>query len=83
MDTTHIYAEVDLEMKAKALAKVDISGLKESPRQRSLPSLMAFLKDLLSPVYAACGEMREIGCLHGKHWCCECTKVMHQVGVKL
>ncbi|WP_287319950.1 tyrosine-type recombinase/integrase [Mesorhizobium sp.] len=29
LDTTHIYAEVDLEMKAKALAKVDISGLKE------------------------------------------------------
>jgi integrase/recombinase XerD len=33
-------------MKAKALAKVDISGLRESPRQRSLPSLMAFLKGL-------------------------------------
>ncbi|MFQ6160820.1 MULTISPECIES: tyrosine-type recombinase/integrase [Sinorhizobium] len=32
LDTTHIYAEVDLEMKAKALAKVDISGLKEPPR---------------------------------------------------
>ncbi|RWB95787.1 MULTISPECIES: tyrosine-type recombinase/integrase [unclassified Mesorhizobium] len=46
LDTTHIYAEVDLEMKAKALAKVDISGLKEPPRQRSLPSLMAFLKAL-------------------------------------
>ncbi|MER9877351.1 tyrosine-type recombinase/integrase [Mesorhizobium sp. M0195] len=46
LDTTHIYAEVDLEMKAKALAKVDISGLRESPRQRSLPSLMAFLKAL-------------------------------------
>lgn len=46
LDTTHIYAEVDLEMKAKALAKVDISGLREPPRQRSLPSLMAFLKAL-------------------------------------
>ncbi|OYR22305.1 integrase family domain protein [Brucella grignonensis] len=46
MDTTHIYAEVDLEMKAKALAKVDISGLRPSPRQRSMPSLMAFLKAL-------------------------------------
>ncbi|ESY65913.1 tyrosine-type recombinase/integrase [Mesorhizobium opportunistum] len=46
LDTTHIYAEVDLEMKAKALAKVDISGLKEPPRQRSLPSLMAFLRAL-------------------------------------
>jgi integrase len=28
LDTTHIYAEVDMEMKAKALASVDISGLK-------------------------------------------------------
>ncbi|TIW39016.1 MAG: integrase [Mesorhizobium sp.] len=46
LDTTHIYAEVDLEMKAKALAKVEVSGLKEPPRQRSLPSLMAFLKAL-------------------------------------
>jgi site-specific recombinase XerD len=46
LDTTHIYAEVDLEMKAEALAKVDISGLYQPPRQRSLPSLMAFLKAL-------------------------------------
>jgi integrase/recombinase XerD len=46
LDTTHIYAEVDLEMKAEALAKVDISGLREPQRQRSLPSLMAFLKAL-------------------------------------
>jgi integrase/recombinase XerD len=46
LDTTHIYAEVDLEMKAEALARVDISGLREPPRQRSLPSLMAFLKAL-------------------------------------
>ncbi|MBO9101993.1 tyrosine-type recombinase/integrase [Rhizobium sp. E27B/91] len=46
LDTTHIYAEVDLEMKAKALEKVDISGLRSTPRQRSLPSLMAFLKAL-------------------------------------
>ncbi len=46
LDTTHIYAEVDLEMKAKALACVDISGLKSQPPQRSLPSLMAFLKAL-------------------------------------
>ena len=27
LDTTHIYAEVDMEMKAKALASVDITGL--------------------------------------------------------
>jgi site-specific recombinase XerD len=44
LDTTHIYAEVDMEMKAKALASVDISGLKNPPQQRALPSLMAFLK---------------------------------------
>lgn len=46
LDTTHIYAEADMEMKAKALACVDISGLKGPPQQRSLPSLMAFLKAL-------------------------------------
>jgi len=46
LDTTHIYAEVDMEMKAKALASVDISSLKGPPQQRSLPSLMAFLKAL-------------------------------------
>jgi site-specific recombinase XerD len=46
LDTTHIYAEVDMEMKAKALARVDISGLKGPPQQRSLPSLVAFLKAL-------------------------------------
>jgi integrase/recombinase XerD len=46
LNTTHIYAEVDMEMKAKALASVDISGLKDPPPQRSLPSLMTFLKAL-------------------------------------
>jgi integrase/recombinase XerD len=46
LDTTHIYAEVDMEMKAQALARVDISGLKGVPQQSSLPSLMAFLKAL-------------------------------------
>ena len=46
MDTTHIYAEVDLEMKADALARVDISSLSQPTRQRSLPSLMAFLEAL-------------------------------------
>jgi integrase/recombinase XerD len=46
LDTTHIYAEVDLEMKAKALASVDITGLKGPPDYRALPSLMAFLKGL-------------------------------------
>jgi len=46
LDTTHIYAEVNLEMKAEALARVDISSLRERPRKRSLPSLMTFLKAL-------------------------------------
>jgi integrase/recombinase XerD len=47
LDTTHIYAEVDLEMKAKALARVDISGLPAASRgATTLPSLMAFLKQL-------------------------------------
>jgi integrase/recombinase XerD len=46
LDTTHIYAEVDMEMKAKALASVDIGVVKAPPQQRQLPSLMAFLKGL-------------------------------------
>jgi len=46
LDTTHVYAEVDMEMKAKALARVDISDLQIMPQQRTLPSLMAFLKAL-------------------------------------
>jgi site-specific recombinase XerD len=47
LDTTHVYAEVDMEMKAKALASVDISDLPQRPqRGGALPSLMAFLKGL-------------------------------------
>jgi integrase/recombinase XerD len=46
LDTTHIYAEVDLEMKAKALALVDINGMNRPYRQHLRPSLMAFLKEL-------------------------------------
>ena len=46
LDTTHIYAEVEMEMKAKALASVDIAGVKGPPQKRALPSLMAFLKGL-------------------------------------
>lgn len=47
LDTTHVYAEVDLEMKAKALASVDISGLKLGPQHNTkLPSLMMFLQGL-------------------------------------
>jgi len=47
LDTTNIYAEVDLEMKAKALASVDISGQSTYQlRQVFLPSLMTFLKEI-------------------------------------
>jgi site-specific recombinase XerD len=46
LDTTHVYAEVDMDMKAKALARVDLSGLQTQPWQRPLPSLMSFLKGL-------------------------------------
>ena len=47
LDTTHVYAEVDMEMKATALASVDIKGLGGTEPQRTqLPSLMAFLKGL-------------------------------------
>ena len=47
LDTTNIYAEVDLEMKASALAKVDVSDL-ASPlaNPKMLPSLMAFMRGL-------------------------------------
>jgi hypothetical protein len=48
LDTTHIYAEVDLEMKAKALASVDITGLKGPPNGGTPPSLLAFLKALIA-----------------------------------
>jgi site-specific recombinase XerD len=47
LDTTNIYAEVDLEMKARALAKVDVSDLaSQSSRPEKLPSLMAFMRGL-------------------------------------
>jgi site-specific recombinase XerD len=47
LDTTHIYAEVDLDMKAKALASLDITDLPTSARRRtSTPTLMEFLRGL-------------------------------------
>lgn len=46
LDTTHVYAEVDLDMKAKALASLDISDLPRSARRRPTPSLMEFLRGL-------------------------------------
>jgi len=47
MDTTNVYAETDLEMKAKALAHCEVKGnLKRSKRWRQNAGLMAFLKSL-------------------------------------
>lgn len=47
LDTTHIYAEVDLEMKAKALASVDIADLPAAVYPRaSSPSIMEFMRGL-------------------------------------
>lgn len=46
LDTTHVYAEVDLEMKAKALARCDVSDKGTVKAWRVQPSLMAFLKAL-------------------------------------
>jgi len=47
VDTTNIYAEVDLEMKAKALASVDITGLPVPSKHRQpIPSVMDFMRGL-------------------------------------
>lgn len=46
VDTTHVYAEVDLEMKAKALASCEIKEGKPGKRWRDDKGLMAFLKSL-------------------------------------
>jgi site-specific recombinase XerD len=47
VDTTNIYAEVDLEMKAKALAACDTGGGKQPVRVwRTDPRVMEFLRSL-------------------------------------
>ena len=49
LDTTHIYAEVDLEMKAKALAHCEVmpaSDLKNEAVWHNNPGLMAFLHSI-------------------------------------
>jgi len=47
LDTTNIYAEIDLETKAKALAKCDVSNDQKSNRRwANDPELMAFLHSL-------------------------------------
>lgn len=44
--TTNIYAEVDLEMKAQALALCELPGRKPRRRWREDAGLMAFLESL-------------------------------------
>ena len=46
VNTTNIYAEVDLEMKAKALATCQVAGSKPSKRWRDDAGLMSFLRTL-------------------------------------
>jgi len=47
IDTTNIYAEMDLEMKAKALAKCDVTETCQRKRHwRDDPALMTFLRAL-------------------------------------
>lgn len=46
LDTTHVYAEIDLEMKAQALARCDVPEEGALKRWRTEPGLMGFLKAL-------------------------------------
>jgi site-specific recombinase XerD len=46
LNTTNIYAEVDLEMKAKALAACEVTKTKPVKRWREDAGLMAFLQTL-------------------------------------
>ena len=47
LDTTNIYAETDLETKAKALATCEVTDANKSTRHwRDDPALMTFLRTL-------------------------------------
>jgi len=46
LSTTNIYAEVDLEMKAKALAACEVAETKPAKRWSQDQDLMAFLRSL-------------------------------------
>jgi site-specific recombinase XerC len=46
LDTTHVYAEVDLEMKAKALARCDIPAGTRQRHRRKDTDVIEFLKSL-------------------------------------
>jgi len=44
--TTNVYAEVDLEMKAKALATCEVQGVIPSKHWKEDPTIMQFLQSL-------------------------------------
>jgi integrase/recombinase XerD len=47
LSTTNVYAEVDLEMKAKALARTDLGDeIEVTKRWRRDPGLIGFLRTL-------------------------------------
>jgi integrase/recombinase XerD len=47
LETTNIYAEIDLETKARALATCEVEGGAEGQKQwRDQPDLMTFLRTL-------------------------------------
>lgn len=46
INTTNIYAEVDLEMKAKALAYCEVKNTKENQHRHDDKELMNFLESL-------------------------------------
>jgi site-specific recombinase XerD len=46
IDTTNVYAEVDLEMKGRALATCDVGGIDQKHHWKQDPELMAFLRSL-------------------------------------
>lgn len=52
LDTTNVYAEIDLEGKARALAKRDVSNERQ-PKKRWVahPNLMQFLRSLEAQIY--------------------------------
>jgi Phage integrase family len=64
-NTTNVYAEVDLEMKAKVLAAYEIKTVKEQKHWRADPGLLRFLQAL---VVWLCGvqvlKRSEYGCPH-------------------
>lgn len=59
LDTTNVYAEVDLETKAKALAQCAVPD-RHIPAKpwRTQPALMEFLRGLSSPAYVVQGTTR-------------------------